>query len=270
MTADGPRALSDFIVPTCLDMLNEIARLHGLGHLANAPEADRIRLISEALAHERTLFVLDNLETLSAVDAERLFTFINRLPESCKAIVTSRPRPGDEGCIIDLRKLHKTAAMKYLAELATDRPILKKSNVSQREKLYEETGGNPLLMRWVVGQLGRGNCQTLAKAIKFLREAPDDNDPLKFIFEDMAGDLSKSEIKAIHGLSGTPGPLDVRALAKQAKLTVNAATTVLSDLTDRGLVNADPLRETFSVLPIVVSYLKKSKRTHISSSKAQE
>jgi hypothetical protein len=47
----------------------------------------------------------------------------------------------------------------------------------------------------VAGQLGRGSCRTFADALAFLRTCPPDNDPLEFIFGDLAKEFTADEEK---------------------------------------------------------------------------
>ena len=101
------------------------------------------------------------------------------MPQGCKAIVTSRRRTDVDARIIRLDKLGQQAALDYLAELADGRPLLARATVTERLHLYEETGGNPLLLRWLAGQLGKGRCRTVTAALYFLRSAPPGNDPLE-------------------------------------------------------------------------------------------
>ena len=185
MTADGKRALTGFVLPSFLQMLNELADKIGRPELARLPEDERIAKLHDALATESALLLLDNLESLSPEHRDQVFTFLSRLPTGCKAIVTSRRRSDTDARIIRLDRLDKEAALLLLAELATDRPLLLKASIPERETLYEETGGNPLLMRWLAGQLGKGRCKTVAKALEFIRSAQADNDPLEFIFGDL-------------------------------------------------------------------------------------
>lgn len=255
LTAAGPKSLQGFVLPGHLQMLNEIAHLLGRPDLLQHPAPERASAVVHALRRERALLVLDNLETLADQDQFDLLDFVEHLPKGCKAILTARRFTLESGRLVSVGKLGKTAALSYLEELALDRPLLAKAERRLRVNLYEETGGNPLLIRWVVGQLGRGKCATIGKALAFLKKAPPDNDPLAFIFDDLVDALSGSEIKAIRGLSGAADPLDAKTLAGRAKLSRTAAYTVLNDLADRGLVNSDPTREFFSVLPVVVAYL---------------
>ena len=113
------------------------------------------------------------------------------------------------------------------------------------------------MMRWVIGQLGRGKCVTLAKAISCLANSRTPNDPLGFILGDIVENIKPSEKKAITALDGRIEPMNAEQLAALAKISRTTAETVLKDLADRGVINSDPTREMFSVLPIVVSYLRR-------------
>jgi hypothetical protein len=111
LTPDGERKLSDFVVPGYLDMLNEIACLIQQPDLAKQPQADRARLVIDALAPAKALLVLDNLESLPKGQQNQLFEFLSQLPQSCKAIVTSRRRTDVDARIIRLGKLDQDAAL---------------------------------------------------------------------------------------------------------------------------------------------------------------
>ena len=265
---DGVKRRNSFQHRGYLQILRAVAKFLGRQDLKRTQSSELAQTVITELRGKKLLLVLDNLESLPVEDQDQVFQFVSLLPPGCKAIVTSRKRRDEEGRIIELGKLNKTDALKFIEELAQDRPRLARAEKETRVQLYEETGGNPLLIRWVVGQLGRGHCLTIAKAINFLKKAPQDNDPLEFIFGDLAGTMSESEIKAIKGLSALTKGLGIVALAKRAGISVTAATTVLNDLSDRGLIDADNERKTFSVLPIVVAYVQNYLTTNSQQSRA--
>jgi len=91
---DGERKLTGFILPGLLEMLNELARELGRPDITKAPEDQRIRLLLDALRPAQALLILDNLESLTKDDRDQLLTFVKRLPQGCKAILTSRRRIG--------------------------------------------------------------------------------------------------------------------------------------------------------------------------------
>lgn len=259
MTAEGQRERSDFVVPGYLEMLNEIARLLERPELTKEPEDVRARVVIGALEPARALLILDNLESLPKDQQNRLFEFLSQLPPSCKAIATSRRRSDVDARIVRLGKLDQDAALALIAELAVDRPLLAKAADADRVHLYEETGGNPLLLRWIAGQLGRGRCRTLASALELCRNAADENDPLEFIFGDLLETFTEAETKALVALSYFTQLVAVKHIAEIAGITNVAAQTALDDLANRALVLPDEENERFALVPMVADFLRRRK-----------
>ena len=252
-------ARTDFVLPGYLAMLNEIARLLKQPDLAKQPEEERARLLIEALAPAQALLILDNLESLAKDDQNRLFEFLSQLPPGCKAIVTSRRRTDVDARIIRLARLDRDAALALIAALATDRPLLAKASAAERSHLYEETGGNPLLLRWIAGQLGKGRCRTVARALDFLRSAPEDNDPLEFIFGDLLETFTDSETAALAALSYFTREVEVKLIAELAGLSKTAVEAALGDLSSRALVVPDEEEKNFALVPMVADFLRKKR-----------
>jgi hypothetical protein len=259
MTAEGERKLSDFVTPGYLDMLNEIARLLKQPDLAKQPETDRARLLIDALAPAQALLILDNLESLPKDQRDRLLEFLSQLPPSCKAIATSRRRTDVDARIIRLGKLDQDAALALIAELAADQPLLAKASTKERIHLYEETGGNPLLIRWVAGQLGKGRCRTIADAIDFLRSTPADNDPLEFIFGDLLETFTENETKVLAALTYFTQQVVVKLIAELASISKTATETALGDLSSRALVVPDEEEKHFALVPMAADFLRRKR-----------
>jgi hypothetical protein len=265
MTGDGERKLSDFVVPGYLDMLNEIARLLKQPELAKQPEADRARLVIDALEPTQALLILDNLESLPKCQQNQLFEFLSQLPQGCKAIATSRRRTDVDARIIRLEKLDQQAALALLAELAADRPLLEKASEADRIHLYEETGGSPLLLRWIAGQLGKSRCRTISSSLEFLRNAPGDNDPLEFIFGDLLETFTESETKILAALTYFTTLMKVTFIAEVGGISGTAAQTALGDLAGRALVVPDKEEENFALVPMVADFLRKKRPEAVQS-----
>lgn len=266
LTAEGEVKRTDFVLPGYLAMLNEIARQLKQPDLAKQPEEERARLLIEALAPAQALLILDNLESLAKDDQNRLFEFLSQLPPGCKAIVTSRRRTDVDARIIRLAKLDHDAALALITELATDRPLLAKASAEERSHLYEETGGNPLLLRWIAGQLGKGHCRTVAQALDFLRSAPADNDPLEFIFGDLLETFTESETKALAALTYFTREVEVKLIAELASLSKTAAEAALGDLSSRALVVPDEEERNFALVPMVADFLRKKRPEAVAES----
>jgi tetratricopeptide (TPR) repeat protein len=118
--------------------------------ITRARPEERDGLVTKALTRQRTLLIVDNLET---ADDERVNTFLRELPAPTKAIVTTRHR-------IDVAYPMRLTGMSWEETQALI--ILeceKKSVVLTKEemhKLYERTGGVPLALVWSVAQVGYG------------------------------------------------------------------------------------------------------------------
>lgn len=259
MDDDGERKLTGFILPGFLEMLNELARELGQPDITKASEDQRIRLLLDALRPTRTLLILDNLESLSKDDRDQLLTFVKRLPQGCKAILTSRRRIGSGSELLILEKLDEEAALETLAELAEHNKLLARTTEDERRALARQTGGNPLLLRWVAGQLGRGSCRTLGDALAFLRKCPVDNDPLEFIFGDLAREFTENETRALAALSFYTLPARVKHIADLLELDEESVETALHTLANRSLVVPDQEETTYALVPIVAEFLRRNR-----------
>ncbi len=255
---DGERQLGVFILPGFLEMLNELARELDQPEITKSSENERIRLILEALSSTRTLLILDNLETLPKSDRDQLITFVKRLPQGCKAILTSRRRLGSSADVLILRDLGEDAALQTLADLAKHNPLLGRTSESDRRSLYNQTGGNPLLLRWTAGQLGRGSCRTIADALAFLRSGPSGNDALEFVFGDLAKEFTDDETRVLVALTYFTLPTRVRHIATVADLSKEETESALRTLANRSLVVPNQEEEAFTLVPMVADFLRRN------------
>jgi tetratricopeptide (TPR) repeat protein len=256
---EGVRELGVFVLPGFLEMLNELARELNRSDINKAPEDDRIRLLLDALRDQQVLLILDNLESLPKPDRDRLFTFVKHLPQGCKAILTSRRRIGSGSEELILQKLSPDAALETLADLAKRNDLLKKTKKKERIALYKQTSGNPLLLRWVVGQLGRGSCRTLADALAFLRSCPEGNDPLDFVFGDLVNEFNKAETKVLCALTYFTLPAKVEHVATAAGCDKKTVETALRSLANRSLAVPDTEEKAFALVPLVSDFLRRRK-----------
>lgn len=259
LTADGQRTLGNFVLPGYLDMLNAIARELNQPDLAKSPEVERADAINRALRDSGVLLVLDNLETLPEQDRDLLFAFLNRLPRGCSAITTSRRRADASALAVRVDKLDWPAARDLIAEIAKDNDRLRNTTELQRRALHEATGGNPLLIRWVAGQLGLGRCRTLISALDFLRSAPAGNNPLEFIFGDLLGTFSDNETKVVAALTHFTTPMEAQFIAELGAVGATAAQTALESLAYRALVVPDAEERNFVLVPMVADFLRKAR-----------
>lgn len=256
---DGLRDLSGFLVSGLAELFNELAYELGQPKITQAPEDQRPRLLHEALRGTRTLLVVDNLESLVKSDRDTVITFVTRLPPGCKAILTSRGRIGSGGEELILNNLSEEAALATLANLAETNPALAKTSEAERLVLYRETNGNPLLLRWVAGQVGRGSCTTFEDAIAYLHSCPDGNDPLEFIFGDVVADFHEDETRVLCALASFTLPAKVEHIAVAAGFAEAETETALRSLSNRSLVVVSDELRTFVIVPRVTDLLRTRK-----------
>ena len=259
MDAAGEHKLTGFILPSFLEMLNELARELNQPAIPKAPEDQRIKLLLDALRPTQTLLILDNLESLTKDDRDQLFNFVKRLPQGCKAILTSRGRIGSGSEELILEQLDETAALATLSDLARHNKLLAKTSEAERLTIYKQTGGKPLLLRWVAGQLGRGSCRTFTDALAFLQSCPKDNDPLEYTFGDLIGDFTPEETRVLCALTYFSLPVKVEPVAEVAGLTKAQVETALRSLANRSLVVPDQEEVAFALVPMVAEFLRRKR-----------
>ncbi len=257
MDEDGERTIGNLLVPGFLEMLNEIARELGQADIAKSAEDQRIRLLLDALRSAQALLILDNLESIPKSDRDQLFNFVKRLPQGCKAILTSRRRIGSGSELVQLPILDQDAALATLADLAEHNKLLAKTSEAERLTLWKQTGGNPLLLRWVAGQIGRGSCRTFTDALHFLSTCPEGNDPLEFIFGDLANEFTRDEECVLVALTYFALPAKVEHIAIVAGLGEEPTGIALDTLANRSLVVPDQEEKQYALVPMVAEFLRK-------------
>lgn len=261
LTPKGEQKLDDFMLPNYMALLAELAREMGHEALAQLAPDERANAVRRALADERVLILIDNVETFAPLERDRLYQFLSRLPLSCKAIVTSRRRTDIDARIVRLDRLAREDALMLMDELAKNNTRLRRTPAAEREELYTITHGNPLLIRWLAGQLGRpgSQCRTVADACAFLEKAPKDNDPLEYIFGDLLDTFTAGETGVLTALVHFDLPAKVAWIAAVADIAEPAARTALEDLADRALLVADAALERYFLPPLAATFLR---RTH--------
>lgn len=258
LTSAGEQRLEDFMLPKYLELLSELARELGDEQIARVPENERANTVRRALTDQRALIVIDNVETFPEEERVRLYQFLNRLPSGCKAIVTSRRRTDVDARIIRLDRLEAKDALALIAELAKTNRRLAAATAQEWQTLYEVTGGNPLLLRWTIGQLGRpgSQCRTVSEACAYLQNAPPGNDPLEYIFGDLLDTFTPSETAVLAALTHFTEPAPVNWIADLANIAERQAQIALEDLTDRALLVGDPAGNAFYLPPLAAKFLR--------------
>ncbi|MEK7326450.1 MAG: tetratricopeptide repeat protein [Chloroflexota bacterium] len=261
LTPHGEQKLEDFMLTNYMALLAELARELGDDAIAKIDPKERANAVRRLLSGQHALIIIDNLETFEEVERERLFQFLRRLPHSCKAIVTSRRRTDVAAEIIRLDRLSPEAAQQLIAKLAERNKLLAHASEKERQQLYEVTHGNPLLIEWIVGQLGRSGsqCRTIVDACKFIEVAPKGNNPLEYVFGDLLDTFTDSETTVLAALSYFTQPAKMKWIVELASLSELATQTALEDLTDRALLVSDTQASAYFLPPLAAAFLRRKR-----------
>lgn len=266
LTPEGERRLADHRVESFNALLDEIGAALGREDVPRATPEDRPRLVMHALAQHKALLVLDNLESFTKQERARLFELLDKLPTNCRALVTSRRTVRSSGAhLITLDKLERDAADELFDELAKSLTQVRRLTPAERDALYAETGGNPLLLGWTASQLGRttGRAATVAQALERLKEAhrlqqhDEKNDPLDYVFGDLVETFSEAEVTVLAALAHFSQPAPIDWLLPMTALSQKAAETALDGLRDRALLIEDDLAGTWLLPPLAARFLRR-------------
>lgn len=149
LTADGILERRQ-VFRTLDDLYAAIAQVLDFPAITRARAEDQRTIVEQVLSEQRTLLILDNLET---VDDEELLVFLRELPEPTKALVTTRHRI-DVAHPVRLMGMPHTDALILSAQEATRKGVT--LTPDEHEQLWQRTGGVPLALVWSIGLMGLG------------------------------------------------------------------------------------------------------------------
>ena len=246
-------ALADFEA-----LISQLAVELGTEEIKQIPVSQRTNAVRCRLSEVKALLILDNIESFESQEADQLFQFLNRLPHSCKAIVTSRRRGTNIGAnVMRLDRMQLNEAVELIDELAGKNPTLARASRREREDLYGMAGGNPLIIKWVCGQLGRNGIGTIKQACSLLKSAPPENDPLEFILGNLLDMFDPAEIAVLSALTYFSEPAELDSIAVLAQLPRDIAKAALERLTDRALLDSNETQEQFFLPTLTATFLRR-------------
>lgn len=209
------------------DIYSTIASTLEREDITRARREEQDDIVRHALTEQRTLLLIDNLET---VDDEHIMTFIRRVPTPTKVIVTTRHRL-NIAYPIRVVGMSQSEAL----ELITDEANLKGAHLSksQATRLYKRTGGVPLAIVWSVAQMGIKHDQEAV----LTRLGQPTTDIAQFCFEG-----------ALELIRGTPAHKLLMALPLFA---TDASREALGDVADLPILDRDEGLEELERLSLV-------------------
>jgi LuxR family glucitol operon transcriptional activator len=208
------------------------------------------QLIRNALTHQRTLIIVDNLET---IDDEKVNTFIREIPYPTKAIITTRHRL-DVAYPVRLSGMPKEDALKIIDQECS------KKNVTLTDidanRLFERTAGIPLALVWSIGLMGKYDVETVIEKLGDAEE-----NIAEFCFKAVLESIQKDPAyKLLLALALFATDASREALGSIAKLPIRDRDTGLAHLEILSLV--DKQTDRFKLLPLTKTYAMAEFKKH--------
>lgn len=212
----------------------------------------------------RVLLILDNLETFIPNEQSQVATFLRHLPQHCKAVVTSRRRVVDGAVWLRLEKLEWEVARQLIEEEMRRAPnlnvALTQAGVQRWKELYNETGGSPLALQWMLGLMRMRNL-SLDRALEVLRSKDAADSPLhQFIYREARQAMSADDWWVLGALSFFDKPSAFDPLIRTTNLTPLALESILERLHAFSLVNVLGPGGPYSLHPLTRSLARDEMR----------
>lgn len=135
---------------TVKDIYTTISVVLDRTDITAARSEDQLELVRKALTQQRTLLIVDNLET---IDDKVMIEFLHEIPAPTKCIVTTRHKT-DIAYPIQLRGMLWEDACTFIKQECQKKTV--RLSHDQCRKLYDCTGGVPLVIVWTIARLGFG------------------------------------------------------------------------------------------------------------------
>ncbi len=238
---------------TLSDILITIGINLGNPTIGNLSIKDQITRAYNLIARQTTLLVLDNFESLSKSEQHDILEFLRNSPMTLKVVITSRERVA-EGQIIRLQGLSFEESNALLDWESRQKHI--HLTKDQSKHLIDLTGGLPLALLWVQGQiavLGYSVTQVLDK-LSLDADIP----ILQYCFNHSWNLLGKDEAKKLlFILALQPDSVSRAALKEISEITDNDSfENAISDLLQLSLIEHEHDQDYFSILPLTRRYIR--------------
>src|SRR5215211_7351563 len=238
---------------TLSDILITIGTNLGNPTIGNLSIQDQIKRAYNLLSRRTTLLVLDNFESLSKNEQRDIVDFLRRSPMTLKVLITSRERVS-EGQVIRLQGLSFEESNALLDWDAQQKNI--HLTKDQSKYLVDLTGGLPLALLWVQGQiavLGYSVTQVLDK-LSLDADIP----ILQYCFNHSWNLLGETDAKKLlFILALQPEAVSRAALQEIAGIDDNERfDNAISHLLQLSLIEREHDKDYFSILPLTRRYIR--------------
>ena len=209
-----PESIRPRLAPqrTLEDLYTAIATTLEQRHILDLPLARQHDLIRQILQRQRTLIILDNLET---VDDDRLMAFLREPPVPTKIILTTRHWV-EVAFPVMLEGMTDEDAAKFIGRECQRQTVVLSND--DTELLMQRTGKVPLAIVWSIGRIGHG--LSVADVLRDLQDA--EGDFAQFCFKRSVSEIrERNAFKLLMALTMFGGQAEREPLGKVAGLAQN-------------------------------------------------
>lgn len=142
--------------------------------ITQATPEDQFEEVKKCLRKQRTLLIVDNLETIE--NKNNIISFLYDLPRNVKSVITTR----EQNVIhvpIRLESLPKSDSVRLIEQQANEKNVT--LSIEDQERIYIAAAGIPAVIVYVVGRLATSN--SIETVIEDLASA--DGDVARFCFQ---------------------------------------------------------------------------------------
>lgn len=230
---------------TLRDIFKQIARMLDDLDITGVNFEEQLDLIKDALSCQRTLLIVDNLETVE--NQQDVLAFLYELPPTVKAVITTR-----EQIIfvpVRLTSMPEEDGISLIQHEAREKRVSLSHQDSQA--LYKVTGGIPVAISYAIGQLANG--YPIKEILQGISESQ--GDVARFCFESSVKPLQgQSAHKLLMALALFPTPVLEDALVPVA-VPFGNSKSINNDLAQlRGLSLVRQENNRYSMLPLTREY----------------
>jgi tetratricopeptide (TPR) repeat protein len=153
-------------------LLSTIARVLDYPGVDELDPSTRQQTVKMLLFSNRCLIILDNFDTLACQD---ILDFLDELPETSKALITTRLRQPTPFWTISIGGMSASEAVDLMKTEGRrlNFAAIQSADIATLHRLHAATGGVPLIIKWSIGQIKQRG-QTIDTLLAILNTASSD------------------------------------------------------------------------------------------------
>lgn len=134
--------------PLLADIFQVISDVFDEPIITQVMEADQLGQVYKTLARKSTLLIVDNMETLTEKEKNKILSFLNDVPTSTQVVITTRDFLGFDGILIE--SLTQDESFQLLDSQAKEKNLI--INTSWKRQIHKRFSGIPVALIYAVGK----------------------------------------------------------------------------------------------------------------------